>query len=146
MPNTTTAPVPMERFGKDHWSLLAYVETLVVDQQPIDRRRMRCNETTHPLLKGAHTPSGWKPDYGTRLKGYFNAAPEQKASLQLPEHDDWDCLEDLEAAGLLEVATLTSGVVRLTPEGRRLANLLREHKEQGGVFATFDPSGTPHVA
>jgi len=139
----TTERVTPEKFGKDHWSLLAYVETLVVDNQPIDRRRMRCNPTTHPLLTAPYQHKRWEPQWGTRLKGYFDA--HDKAAHQLPEHDDWDCLEDLDAAGLVEFQTLTSGIVRLTPEGRRVANELREHKQNGGNFASFTP--TPeHVA
>lgn len=65
-------------FGKDHWSLLAYVETCCVDGQDgigtLDRRRLRCNENNHPLLKGAYSPTGWQPSYSTRLAGFFDFA------------------------------------------------------------------------
>lgn len=146
----TTERITPDRFGKDHWSLLAYIETLVVDNQPIDRRRMRCNPTTHPTLVAPHQHQRWEPQWGTRLKNYFLKEyfdAHDKAAYQLPEHDDWDCLEDLDAAGLVEFQTLTSGVVRLTPEGRRVANELREHKQNGGTFAGFTPTPAPgHVA
>lgn len=55
-------------------------------------------------------------------------------------HDDWDCIEDLVAAGLVEWhGTGAQPVFRLTPEGERVAGLLRAHKQRGGVFAGFKP-------
>ena len=150
-----------EEFGKDHWSLLAYIETLVVDgietggavgrarsrRGPaglgvIDRDRVRCNPARHPLLLGPRQTSDfrWKPEWGTRLRGYFDAPEDQRATLRLPDHDDWDCLEDLDAAGLVEFVTLTSGGVLLTEDGLRMAARLRAHKANGGHFATFNPA------
>lgn len=137
--------VPVEKFGKDHWSLLAYVETLCVDGKDglgvIDGRRVRCNPARHP---GQETsPGPWRDSYSTRLAGFFQfddrADPQlaAEAGLMLLGHDDWDCLEDLEAAGLVSVITLTSGGVLLTDEGSRVAGVLRAHKAQGGHFAGF---------
>lgn len=140
----TTQRVPLERFGKDHWSLLAYAETRAVDQDGLDRRHLRCNAERHPHLTSVYHRNEWKPEWGTRLKGYF--AAEDKSQHQLPEHDDWDCLEDLEAAGLLEILSLINGFVRITPEGRRVVNELRQHKHDGGNFANFTPSQPPRAA
>ena len=111
------------KWGKDHWSLLAYVETACVDEQgKLDRRRMRCNENRHPLM----TNMRWNPDYCTRLK-------EGK----IEGHDDWDCLEDLEVAGFIEIISLINGFVRMTELGMRVATQIRSHKVGGGHFATF---------
>lgn len=138
---------PPSRFGKDHWSLLAYVETCCVDGQngigTLDKRRMRCNEHTHPLLKGGYAPTGWKPSYGTRLAGFFEFADRADtekavaAGLQMLGHDDWDCLDDLQAAGYVDILTLANGAVRVLPLGIRVAAMLREHKANGGMFAGF---------
>jgi DNA-binding PadR family transcriptional regulator len=60
-------------------------------------------------------------------------------------HDDWDCLDDLEADGFLEVINLTQGVVKLTPAGLVVAAQLRAHKAHGGQFAQsiLQPSESP---
>lgn len=155
--------IGVEQFGKDHWSLLAYIETLVVDGMAtggtvgragsrraprsvgiIDRDRVRCNPQRHPLLLGPRQTIdfGWKPEWGTRLRGYFDAPDDQRAALRLPDHDDWDCLEDLDAAGLVEFVTLTSGGVLLTKAGFAMATRRRAHKASGGSFATFAPPAT----
>jgi hypothetical protein len=148
----TSAPVSIDRFGKDHWSMLAYVETLCVDSSnagigQIDLRRVRANERTHPLLSVNGPMAAWKPNFGTRLKGFFDfagrndPAAAEAAGLQLTAHDDWDCLDDLEAAGLVETLSRANGAVRMTEPGLLMSARLRQHKAQGGMFANFDPDG-----
>lgn len=126
--------IPVEKWGRDHWSLLAYVESVCVDRQTLDHRRMRCNQNTHPLLY--RMPPGLYPKgpfkYGTRLRGYF----EDNAK-QLADHDDWDCLDDLEAEGLVEIISMINGIVTMTDKGLKLSHTLREHKAKGGNFAGF---------
>ncbi len=129
--------VPISRFGKDHWSLLAYVETCCVDSVGntgrLDPLRMRCNPKRHPMMAVARFGERrWEPTYGTRLR----MTRTGKVS-QLKTHDDWDCLDDLEAAGLVEVLSLINGFVHMTEDGLKVAHALREHKAKGGVFATF---------
>lgn len=126
-------PVPPELFGRDHWSTFAYAETRCVDHRGLlDLRHMRCNPDRHPLL--AHL-NDWRPSNGTRLAGFFELgnAPERL----LEEHDDWDCLFDLEQAGLLNVLTGISGIVIMTPRGQAAAAALRVHKQGQQPFATF---------
>ena len=130
--------VPVERFGKDHWSLLAYVETRCVDSATntgqLDPLRVRCNPKRHPLMAVSRgfEPRRWEPSYGSRLR-----ATRTGRVPQLKTHDDWDCLDDLETAGLVEVLSLVNGFVRMTPSGLKVAAALRAHKAEGGVFATF---------
>ena len=147
-----TAPtaVPIEDWGKEHWSLLAYVETCVVDKKggydvpmvgEIDRDRIRCNGNKRPELFGPRVTIAspkWKPDYGTRLKGYFLGGDKRDPSRRLDDHDDWDCLDDFEAAGVAEVISTVNGFVRITDKGLVICKHLREHKAKGGHFATFD--------
>lgn len=137
--------VPVEQFGKDHWSLLAYVETCCVDGHrgvgTIDYRRLRCNPHTHPLLSGSlRGPRMWKPEYGTRLRGYWREDHTTNTSMLILDHDDIDCLDDLVDAGLIEIDSLINGFVRMTSKGMRIASAIREHKVHGGQFATFVPS------
>lgn len=127
-------------WGKDHWSLLAFIEHLCVEYKGcLDdkrRRNMRCNTKRHP----AHGcfPMGevpWQSSYGTRLKGFF----ENKA-LQMPEHDDWDCADDFEAAGLLKNnGSGINPVWKLTTKGLEMSARLRAHKANGGNFSSFTP-------
>ncbi len=95
---TSCPPVDPARFGHDHWSTFAYVETRTVDHRgTIDHDQMRCNSSRHPVMRSAKTgflaASGDGSRYPTQLAG----------DEELPGHDDYDCLDDLIAAGLLEV-------------------------------------------
>ena len=146
--------ISVQMFGKDHWSLLAYIEHCCVNSHDgvgtIDRRRMRCNASTHPMLTGPYsTDIPWKLSYSTRLAGFFDFADRGDpakaiaAGLQLRDHDDWDCLEGLEAAGFIDVLSLVNGFVKMTPHGSGVAAKLRAHKTAGGHFAEFSPSPAP---
>lgn len=127
---TVHAAVQPGQFGKDHWSTFAYIETLCVDFKGVpDLRRMRCDIDRHPGLRSnsiGSTTSTQK--YPTRLAG----------GIDKHDHDDWDCADDLEAAGLIhQNGTGINPVFQLTPEGVQVASALRAHKAAGGVFSTF---------
>lgn len=136
-------PQSVSSFGKDHWSLMAYVESCCVDGKDgvgqLALARMRTNEVTHPLLAVNGPMCKWQPTWGTRLFGFFAAeqgSPE-RAALQLTAHDDWDCLDDLAAAGFVEILSMANGAVRMLPAGLKVSAALREHKATGGMFAHF---------
>lgn len=125
--------VPVEKFGKDHWSAFGYIECRIVDNEGIpDRNHLRCDPDRHPGLGGSridYTSSQGKKKYPTRLAGDNEF---------LPDHDDWDCLYDLEAVGLLnDIGTGVNPVFRLTELGHTVAAALRKHKAEGKMFATF---------
>lgn len=134
--------VPIEDWGKDHWSTFAYAETCVVDHQPLSRDRLRCNVKKRPHLVGPTVNrfgnARWEPDYGSKLKGYFLEGDERDESRKLANHDDWDCLEDMEEAGLIEIVSVINAIVVLTEAGLAVAAHLRQHKARGGSFATFE--------
>ena len=131
--------ITIEKFGKDHWSLFAYIETRTVDYGGIlDKSHLRIkndmvrNSTPYPIN------TSWKPEYGTRLKGYFD---KKDKKLQLPEHDDLDCFDDLEEAGLIEnMGTGFNPAAKLTKFGISVASKLRNHKANGGYFSNFSTS------
>lgn len=137
----TSTYIPVDRWGKDHWSVLAYFETLTVDRSgPISNARMRCNPRLHRNFAwmtpfSPHTADG---EYPTRLKG----------GVEQSNHDDWSCLEDMIAAGIvighfrqLNDATFgnSQAYIELTSTGRALAAALRAHKASGGTYADFEP-------
>lgn len=115
----------IEQFGKDHWSTFAYAETCAVDHGGrLELRRLRMNSNKRPVGNGGM----WLPSCGSYVKGKRD-----------PEHDDWDCLEDLEAEGLLEmIGTIINPAVKLTKKGYAVASSLRMHKANGGQFGTFE--------
>lgn len=147
------AAIPVEKFGKDHWYTFAYAETCCVDgKDGIGRlalARMRCNAEKRSMMAANMR---WAPRYGTRLMGFFDFADRddpakaEAAGLQLLAHDDWDCLDDLEAAGFIEVLTITNGMVRMTELGFKVSAALRQHKAEGKHFATFVWAGVPKAA
>lgn len=137
--------VPMADWGKDHWSMLAYVETLCVDATTarkgtgeIDWAKCRVNEKKHPLL--ARNSVRFKPEYGTRLSGFFGKGDKINPKRRLNRHDDVDCLDDLEAEKMVEILSLINGFVVLKSVGREMAARLRAHKSRGGYFANFNPA------
>lgn len=125
---------PIEKWGKDHWTTFMYIEVMAANhggRAVPDRERMRCDPRRHPGLtynRGYGIQDGGK--YPTRLKG----------GEQLTDHDDWDCLDDLAEAGLLQsCGTSTYPLYKLTPLGREIVNQIRDHKSQGKRYADFTP-------
>lgn len=116
-------PIPMDRWGRDHWSTFAYAETCAVDHSGfLDMRRLR--------MDGKQYPS-------------YLAFSET-----LADHNDLDCLKDAQAAGLLTIERATQRdrkgeikqltyAVAFTPLGLRVAGALRSHKAAGGSFGDF---------
>jgi hypothetical protein len=106
--DTSRPPVPLALFGTDHWSTFAYVETRTVDHHGLlDHDHMRCHaRRTLVMLHAKRGVSGASADgsrYPTRIKA--SATPDTDGRFgvtELPDHDDYDCLDDLIVAGLLE--------------------------------------------
>lgn len=106
----TAEPVPMARWGKDHWTTFAYVETRWVDHRGmLDHDRMRCDRTRHPLFYAAKRRTvafGSDADgsqYATRLKTEAREADGRWGVVELLRHDDYDCVDDARREGLIEV-------------------------------------------
>ena len=131
--------IPVSRWGHDHWQTLAYLETCVVDHAgKVDNNRMRCNPRLHrelmSTMPGANVSD---PDrYPTRA-----ARCEV-----IHNHDDWSCLEDMVAAGLIDAWFKqnsqapfggTAAAIQFTELGWAIAGQLRKHKGTGGRYADF---------
>lgn len=135
--------LPPAVWGKDHFSTLAYLETCAVDHSgSVSNARLRCDERLHPAVVDRLPVEA--RDYPTILRG---------GKLQAG-HDDWSCIEDFVAAGLLMAYYLDRNVaqemysgaritrqvrVSFTHAGIRLAHSLRAWKMLGGTYATFEP-------
>ena len=124
-----TKAIPIEEFGEDHWSTFVYLETRCVDHKgEVNRMHMRCDRDRHPQF--AHN------DIVTKF-------PTHTKKGKVKEHDDWDCLDDCEQAGLaVNTGTRLHRVYKLTPLGHRVAAQLRQHKADGGNYHSFVPIKT----
>ena len=128
--------VPIEKWGRDHWSTFAYIETLCVEGSDAigvpSLQKMQCNADRHPELA----------TFG--LLGTFNDGSAYAIRLADgeeipgPDYDDWDCVDDMEAEQLLvRVGTGVHPAYTLTDRGKMIAGQLRSHKASGGNWATF---------
>lgn len=141
-----------DRFGKDHFSTLLFIETRCVDHGGYmdgAAPRMRWNPRRHRLLGrigrrgNSFTDRAWDPKYATRLKG---------GDQPYDGHDDWDCVEDMIKCGWVDIdqvkrfsrsdARTHTGLrtlrLRLTEEGKRVAAELRAHRMDGGSVGKFE--------
>lgn len=140
--------VPVNLFGKDHWSTFAYVETVMVDKKCFKVQadpRMRSGRRNFRVMidQSDGVPEGIHPFGYTRI---FGTAEGHKYPTRLNDgseiekHDDWDCLQDCAAAGFFTVQEIEPGVeLHLSDLGHKVANQLREHKRKGGNFHGFVP-------
>lgn len=151
-----TGPIPITLWGKDHWSVLAYVETVMVEHQGRfeigwDPRLRQRSDRFSTFWRDQPTPLRPKAD-SSKDSGPVRGKPMDEAHTtrlndgrSVPQHDDWSCLEDMVAAGVVigENPNLPPGVepgqiLVLTPLGHDLCAGLRRHKASpGGRFATF---------
>lgn len=104
-PTLNDNPVNVDEFGKDHYSLLMYVEGRTVDHHGVlEHDHLRCSSKRHPLLLNAGS-------LAYRLGGMNDAANYPTILRRVDgekrvreNHDDYDCLDDLVRAGWLTVA------------------------------------------
>ena len=130
--------VPLGKWGKDHWSTFAYAGHCVTERLGLMQGdKLRTKDRVGIEKRYALGPS-WDPKYGTRLRGFFENKSDK--TLQLPDHDDIDCLEDAEAEGLLVLGTTISMYVQLTKKGQEVEAALRVFKQDGGNFEDFGGS------
>ena len=122
--------VELESFGKDHLSLLLYVESRCVDNNRVlDMDNLRVNTTTHPLIGGN--------PYRRREKWTENNGTLLNTGERLADHDDIDCLDDLDNAGLIEIISLVNGFMSMTDKGNELVSKIRSFKTEGGQLRDF---------
>lgn len=144
--------IPPAFWGKDHWSTLAYVDTVMVDcgafeigadgRMRSSRRnyRVMCEENPRPLRSGGHAPA--VPMDSTRHSTRLNNGQ------MVVGHDDWACVRDMASVNLFThpVEAFEPGVtLRFTRKGRAWAEALREFKRQGGNFGSFSADDLPEL-
>lgn len=144
--------IPVDLFGRDHWSTLAYAETVMVDvggfQIGADARMRHCRRNFRVMRQMCPKPRRIKSTgammmvmdhdkHGTRLSD----------GQVIAGHDDWHCIQDMAEAGffmasgeLITAEQCEPGVIlHLSPLGREFSEELRAHKAGGGSFSDFKP-------
>jgi hypothetical protein len=140
--------IPMAIWGKDHWSTLAYVETVMVESAGFQvgaDARMRSNRHNFRVMQ-EQCP---KPKRPGKLAMGITMDPKYGSRLNdgtsVDNHDDWMCVQDMAKEGLFTVGPdeMEPGVVlHFSKKGNALAEALRRHKSAGGQFAKFISSVT----
>jgi len=131
--------VPLHDWGRDHASLLLFVEYFCVHghggygELPPEKMSYNSGGSTRLRPSGGDRHREWKESFSTRLRGHEPSSPRQAIG-----HDDWDCLDDFEEDGLVVIHSLINGFVSLTDKGLRYAAALTAHKTKGGNYAGFD--------
>lgn len=143
-----------DRWGRDHWSMLAQIGAAtvnaeglrVVDVVTLDKKGMRVNPNRHPQ----HFHRGnWRLRSGFKRgnEGYPVGSGSMIAGGErVRDHDDVDVLADLEREGFVIVKSWTRMTLRLTPRGQDLSDTLRAFLEAGGNVDEFrvpDPTEPP---
>lgn len=151
--NLNEGYVPEHLFGQDHFSTLAYLETVMVDcggfHVGTDARMRTCRRHFRVFGRECGRPIRNSPFCYPVVM-----APEQGSKLHdgsvILGHDDWHCVQDLANAGYLligarnapgETATpndIMPGVwLHLSPRGYEVLHALRTSKAAGGKFVDF---------
>lgn len=136
--------IPMELWGKDHWSTLAYIETVMVDsvgfQCGMDARmrsnrrnfRVMYQQCPKPKRMGGRCGIGVAMDaekHGSRLSD----------GTTVSNHDDWCCLQDAQEAGFFVDGNEVEPArfLLFSDKGKQAMAALRIHKAAGGTFGNF---------
>lgn len=143
------AYIPMSVWSKDHWTTLAYIESVMVDvgsfQVGADPRMKSNRRHYRVMLEECPRPKRANPSHA----GLLVMRPEHSTRIKvagLPQtvdnHDDWMCVQDMAHAGLFTVGP--EGIepgeeLHFSDLGKQLSSRLRQHKMEGGQFAAFNP-------
>jgi len=141
-------PVPQERWGKDHWTTLLYLETCTVDRRGrVEHAKMRTSRRNWRLAGRVHGESNIMPPdkYPTRLLPTQGERATFDSVLLAGGHDDWECMQDMADAGLLtfevedergsHVSYPLAVTVTLTDAGRNAAADARARRAETGRAA-----------
>ena len=132
---TAKATYTMDQWGRDHWSVLGYLYYRCVDGingvGVPDRVNIQCNANRHPGLLVRYL--------GDVVDGSKSNIRLKHSVLPGPDYDEWDCLDDIEAEGLLSnVGTGINPKYKMTEKGNVAAGALLAHKARGGSLSDFE--------
>ena len=136
--------VPPEQWGPDHWSTLAYVETVMVEcggfEIGADARMRSARHNFRVMNEQCSHPKRPSGRRGLGLVMDVSDGSTLHDGMKVPGHDDWVCLQDLAAAGFFTVGPddiEPRAVLHLSELGAAVTAQLRAHKAAGGTFKNF---------
>jgi hypothetical protein len=139
-------------WGRDHWSTLAYLDTVMTDCAGFEMgsdARMRANRRNARVMAAVPRPKRVRSAHASPLPGTLAIEGSRlKDGQTVAGHDDWNCIEDMAQAGLFNIGPLglaPGKVLKLSPLGRAVVARLRQHKQDGGQFAQFDIALVPEA-
>ena len=129
--------IKMEEWGKDHWGTFMYIEKLCTEGTEgigvFNKDSMRCDQSCHPKLIGPVNNINGVYDGGKTL-------PTRLKNRNISDHDDWDCVNDMESYGLVKIMGFESNpACILTKTGAILSHELRRYMVNGGSYEDFMP-------
>lgn len=126
--------IPMNKWGRDHWSTLAFVATVMADRGQFvmtGDARMRSNRKNFQAMPSTNGIV-MRKEHGSRLSD----------GSSVEDHDDWCCIQDFAAEGLLTVEEIDVGErFRFSNKGQALVTSLLTHKMKGGTFSNYKAPG-----
>lgn len=139
--------VPPERWAKDHWRTLAYIETVIVEcggfEVGFDPRMRQCRQHFRIMNKECPRPKrNDHPRIGIPMDSEHGTLLSDGS--RIGGHDDWHCVQDLAASGLIEQRPEEiepGAILQLSTRGRVVANALRAYKASGGKYEQFTMPG-----
>lgn len=139
------AYVPINLWGRDHWSTMGYLDTVIVNKGYTQMRldpRMRAGRRNYRVLWEASRslPQDWQYGFSNAVVMDNKYGSRLNDGTYAVGHDDWHCVQDFANEGLLTV-----DVGALEPEvkftwsekGQQVVNQLLNHKRGGGSFSDF---------
>jgi hypothetical protein len=140
--------IPPALWSKDHWSTLAYVDTVMVDCAGFELgldARMRSNRRNFREMSSVPTPKrAGRSVRSLAVVMELGDGTRLKDGQVVKSHDDWCCLQDMASVGFFTVGPdngfAAGRTLHFSPLGQSVVEALRHHKQAGGQFATFDLS------
>lgn len=141
--------IPVANWSKDHWSMMAYMNSVMTDtgsgfQVGYDPRmthgrrnyRVMRGDCPNPLRPNPTNIAGPVMDeqYSTRI------VEDDGTRSAIKGHDDWSCVQDFANAGMLtqSVDDVEPAVFLTFSElGDTFAAALTKHKRDGGMFGNM---------
>ncbi len=102
---TVDSIIPEDLFGRDHFSTLAYIETRLVDGKKYViccDARMRTDAHNRRIFMHRPGKQISNPNrYMVAMIGRPASPTRLRDGIEVPQHDDWDCIQDMAKAGYI---------------------------------------------
>ena len=136
--------IPITMWGKDHWSTLAYIDSVIAEHSfypiTIDSHMRTKRETYDYFLMNK------AKKFGFITQPYYNFLSSDAYGTKLNDgttvmaHDDYSCIVDFAKEGLLNIdenSIITNKKIKFSDKGLTVMNCLHKHKVNGGTYSNF---------